>query len=390
MVRTDAAGFGEDGSKWMEQAGRWLRADIERTACAFEGDELVGTSRNFSLEVTLPGGAQLPAAGVSAVAVLPTHRRRGVLSTMMQRLLDDAVERSEPVAMLTASEGGIYGRFGFGVTSRAASVSFDTRDVRFARPRPEGRLRLVEPDEARKPEVEVFERVRQADPGVVSRSDAWWSDIQYEKAHGTRFDVLFESASGSLDGYVLYGVKDKWDPEPAHTVRVIDLLAATPEAAHALWRYLCEIDLVRTVTATNVAPDSPLPWLLQSPRAAWPTSVRDWVWHRVLDVPAALGARTYATGGSLVLEVHDPARPGGGADGTFALEGGPDAATCASTGATTDLACDVSTLSAAWLGGVRWSELARAGLVEEWSTGALARADAMFASTPLPFAYTWF
>jgi predicted acetyltransferase len=390
MVRTDSAGFGEDGTKWLEQAGRWLRTDLERTACAFEGDEMVGTSRNFSLEVTVPGAAIVPAAGVSAVAVLPTHRRRGVLTEMMQRLLDDAVERGEPIAILTASEGGIYGRFGFGVTSRAAAVSIDTRDVEFARPRPGGRLRLVDPDEARKPQIEVFERLRATDPGVVSRPESWWSDIQYEKELGTRFDVLYESASGSLDGYVLYGMKDLWDPEPVHTLRVIDLVATTPEAEHALWRYLAEIDLVRTVKAMHVAPDSPLPWLLRSPRAAWPRSIHDWVWHRVLDVPAALGARTYAASGVLALEVHDPFRPGSAADGTFALDGGPDGATCAPVQASADLVCDVSTLSAVWLGGVRWSELARAGLVEERSDGALARADAMFASTPLPFAYTWF
>lgn len=390
MVRTDSAGFGEDGAKWLEQAGRWLRLDLDRTACAFEGDEMVGTSRNFSMEVTVPGAAMVPAAAVSAVAVLPTHRRRGVLTAMMRRLLDDAAERSEPIAMLTASEGGIYGRFGFGVTSRAAAVSIDTRDVEFARPRPGGRLRMVEPDEARKPEVEVFERLRATDPGVVSRPEAWWSDLQYEKAHGTRFDVLYESPSGSLDGSVLYGVKDHWDPEPAHTVRVIDLVATTPEAEHALWRYLCEIDLVRTVTASHVAPDSPLPWLLRSPRAAWPTRVRDWVWHRVLDVPATLGARTYAIAGRVVLEVRDPFRPGGAADGTFVLDGGPDGATCTPSTASADLVCDVSTVSACWLGGVRWSELTRAGLVEERSGGAVARADAMFASIPLPFAYTWF
>jgi len=390
MVHTDAAGFGEDGAAYLEKAGRWVRTDLDRTACAFEGDEMVGSSRNYSLEVTVPGAVQLPGAGVSAVAVLPTHRRRGVLTAMMRRLLDDAVDRDEPVAMLTASEGGIYARFGFGVTTRSASVSIDTRDVEFARPRPGGRLRLVDVEEARKSEVEVFERLRATDPGVVSRPEAWWSDHQYDKAFGTRFDVLYESASGSLDGYALYGVKDRWNPDPGHTLRVIDLVATTAEAQHALWRYLCEIDLVRTVTSTHVAPDSPLPWLLRSARAAWPTSVRDWVWHRVLDVPAALGARTYAVSGQLVIEVRDPFRPGGAADGTFALDGGPDGAACTPGTAAADLACDVATLSAVWLGGVRWSELARAGLVEERSPGALTRADSMFASTPLPFAYTWF
>ncbi len=390
MVRTDAAGFGEDGSTWLEEAARWRRLDLDRTACAFEGDDLVGTSRNYSLRLTVPGGASLDAAGVSAVAVLPTHRRRGVLTAMMDRLLDDAVERGEPVAMLTASEGGIYGRYGFGVTTRVGRVSMDTRDVEFTRARPEGRLRLVEPDDGRPIEIDIFDRVHAARPGSVSRPAAWWTDVQWDKQFGTRFDVVFESPAGTADGYVLYGVKDRWDPEPSHTVNVVDLVATTPDAEHALWQYLTEIDLVRTVKAFHTPLDSALPWLLRSPRPAWPTEVHDWVWHRLLDVPNALGARTYAADGRVVLEVRDPARPGSAADGTFLLEGGPAGASCARADAAADLAADVAALSAVWLGGARWSELAAAGLAEERTDGALGCADAMFASSPLPYAYTWF
>jgi predicted acetyltransferase len=390
FVRTDAAGFGENAEAFAKQQPRWNTLELDRTRAAFEGDELVATSRNYSLELTVPGGAALPAAGVSAVAVLPTHRRRGILRMMMAALLDDAVERGEPVAMLTASEGVIYRRFGFGVTTRAARVEMDLRTLEFARPRPGGRLRMIAPEELRKQAPDLFERVRSWYPGAVSRPEAWWTDVQFDRERAKqRFDVLYESDDGIVAGFVTYSIESRWGPEAAHVLEVRDLVAATPTAATALWRYLCEIDLVRTVHAHRVPLDSPLSWLLTSPRAARIMRIDDYVWTRLLDVPAALGARRYASEGRLTLAVRDEARPGSAADGVFTVDGGPDGVSI-TTGGSADLTCDVATLSAAWLGGVSFTTLAAAGWVDEHTPGALARADAMFASTPLPFPFTWF
>ena len=388
-MRTDAAAFGEDAEE-LSKAERWIGDELDRTCAAFDGDELVGTSRNHSFELTVPGGASIPAAGVSAVAVLPTHRRRGILRAMMAALLENSAGRSEPVSMLTASEGGIYTRFGFGVSTMALDVKLDVRDVEFARPRPGGRLRMVDRAELEKHAPSLFDRVRRARPGAVSRSEVWWADLHAPHKSGTRFDVLYEVEDGRVDGFVTYAIKDQWDPEPAHVLNVRDLVAASPVAEHALWRYLCEIDLVRTIKAAQVAVDTPLPWLLASPRAALFQPAADYVWTRVLDVPGALGARTYASAGRLVLAVHDRMRPGGAADGVFAIEGGPDGASVAASTDAPDLTCDVSTLSTVWLGGVRWSTQAAAGWVEEQTPGALTTADAMFASTPMPFPFTWF
>ena len=390
FLRTDAAGFGEDAEAFAKAQPRWIALELDRTRAAFEGDELVGTSRNYTFELTVPGGAQLPAAGVSAVAVLPTHRRLGILRSMMAALLDDAVERGEPVAMLTASEGAIYRRFGFGVTTRAARIEMDLRSVEFERPRPAGRVRLVAPEEIAKQAPALFDRVRSWYPGAVSRPEPWWSEVQFDRSRTKqRFDVLYESENGVVDGFVTYSVESRWGPEAAHVVEVRDLVAATPAATNAIWRYLCDIDLVRTVHVHRVPLDSPLPWLLTSPRAARVVRIDDYVWTRLLDVPAALGARQYATEGQLTLAVRDGARPGSAAEGVFTVDGGPDGATV-TTGGTADLACDVATLSAAWLGGVPFTTLAAAGWVDEHTSGALARADAMFASTPLPFPFTWF
>lgn len=389
-ARTSATGFGESADEYAKLAARWIADELDRTRAAFDGDELVGTSRNYSFELTLPGGARIPAAGVSAVAVLPTHRRRGILRAMMAALLDDAGEQGEPVAMLTASEGGIYGRFGFGVSTLALDATLDLRDVEFARPRPDGRTRLVTVDEFLVQAPPVYDRMRRERPGALSRSEVWWAEVQPPRPGLTRFDVLYEDEGGAVDGFVTYTIKDLWDPEPVHVLTVRDLVACSPHAEYALWRYLCEIDLVRTLKAPLLPVDTPMPWLLASPRVLLAQPTHDFVWTRVLDVVAALRARTYAASGRLVLGVHDPMRPGRAADGTFLVEGGPDGAAVSRTGDAPDLTCDVAALSTTWLGGVRWSTLAAAGWVEERTAGALATADAMFASSPLPFGFTWF
>lgn len=391
FARADAAGFGEDAAQFEKLQGVWMAEDLERTRAAFEGDEIVGTSRNHSFELTLPGGAQIPAAGVSAVAVLPTHTRKGVLRAMMAALFDETREREEAVSMLTASQGAIYQRFGFGISTFAQSISVDTRAAEFATPRPAGRARLVEPEVLRKHAPEVFDSVRASTPGALSRSSAWWVDNQFDRqTKAPRFDVLWESADGAVDGFVTYSIKPDWGRDPSHVLTVRDLVGRTPDAVHALWRYVCEVDLVAKVHDHRTHVDSVLPWLLVSPRAVHTTSVDDYVWTRLLDVPAALGRRTYASTGRVTIEVHDPSFPGESADGVFALDGGPEGADVTRTGASADLECDIVALSAVWLGGVAWSTLAAAGLVREHTPGALATADAMFASTPLPFPYTWF
>ena len=388
FVRTASIGFAEYPT-WFDEHPAWGALDIERTLAGFDGDELVSTSRNYSLDLTVPGGASLPSAGVSAVTVRPTHRRRGVLRQMMRGLLDEAASRAEPVAMLTASEGAIYERFGFGITTRTMAIELDRRDIEFARPRPAGRLRILEPDEAAKLEPEVFGRVQPVYPGAVSRPDAWWGAEQWERRFGVRFDVIYESVDGRVDGYACYGIRERFDAGSANVLTVRDLVAATPTAADALWRYVCEVDLVRTINDPGAPLDLALPWMLTSNRALRVRGVADAVWTRLLDVPAALAARTYAAEGRLGLAVHDEFRPHQAADGTVTLEGGPDGATV-KPGGDADLACGVSALSAAWLGGVRWTTLARAGLVEERRAGALAHADALFASDPLPYPFTWF
>jgi hypothetical protein len=55
-----------------------------------------------------------------------------------------------------------------------------------------------------------------------------------------------------------------------------------------------------------------------------------------------------------------------------------------------DLSCSRAALGALLLGGNSWALLAEAGEIDEHTVGAVERADAMFATAPLPATLTWF
>ena len=365
--------------------------ELDRTLATFDRGRIVGTAAACTVEVTLPGATVVPAAGVTAVGVLPTHRRRGILTAMMDRLLDDVRRRGEPVAVLLASEALIYGRFGYGPAVATAGIEVETRHGAFSRPvAAPGRLTLLGPGEAAGLLPDVFDRARRTQPGEVSRPEVWWRSNLHDPEHrregySARFDVVYESPAGVAEGYVTYRAKSDWAAGLAGTeLAVQELVATSPEVRLALWRYVLDVDLVRRVTAWDTPLDDPLRWALADPRRLRTTRLGDWLWVRLVDLPAALEARRYPVAGGLVLDVTDPFRPHHG--GRVRLDAGPDGAECRpAAAAAVDLALDVADLGAAYLGGVRFSTLARAGRVDERTPGALARADALFACEPLPF-----
>jgi predicted acetyltransferase len=394
-ARMPNAAFGEtfDPERFKLE---WTNHELDRTLAAFDGGEIVGTGRLYSMELTLPGGALVPVAAVSWIAVLPTHRRRGILTAIMGRELDDTVGRGEAMAVLHASEGTIYRRFGYGNAASSMSFTLPRRRSAFLRPPPAGgRVRLVDEEAARKTFPDIFDRARRHQPGAISRPDEWWgSELFYveKKEEGSRFYVTYESADRDLEGYAAYKVVSSWtdDGVSRHRLEVRDLVTVTPEARAALWRYLCDVDLVETIAAGSGPVDEPLRWMLVDSRQLAVNRLSDGLWVRILDAPAALAARRYDVAGRLVFEVEDALRPDGAAAGRFALDGGPDGSECAPTTAEPDLALGVADLGAAYLGGVTFSTLARAGLVDERTPGALTRADAMFRSDPAPFVMTEF
>jgi predicted acetyltransferase len=373
----------------------------DQTLAVFDGGRMVATAGWNAFEMTLPAAAGsrypvIPVPGVIAVGVHATHRRRGLLNRMMTRQLDDLRRRGELLAILTASESVIYGRYGYGLANSIQRVAIDSRRAAFLEPvAAGGRMRLADPDEAGKILPDLHDRARQQQPGDINRQALWWDwqfrDIEKERDGGSaRFYAVHESDSGEPDGYTSYRYHRAWpDGLPSGRVAVDEVIALTPEVRAALWRFLLDLDLVGEITCGSCPVDDPLRWLLADPRQLRTTSIGDHIWARIIDVPGALAARGYGTEDELVLDVHttDPESAG-----RFVLATGPERGQCrkARRSEGTDLVLGLADLGSAYLGGVGLSVLARAGRVTEERAGALARADAAFASPVAPFCGTDF
>jgi predicted acetyltransferase len=369
-----------------------LIIEYDRMIAVVENGSFVGSAGAYTFDLTLPGATTAPVAGVTWVGVLPTHRRRGILSQMMTFQLDDVVARGEPLAVLTASEAVIYGRYGYGVGAQFSAVEIKTRRSEFmTEPEGGGSMRLVSADEAAKLMPAIYDGWRRQRTGAISRNEGVWTyyfkDKEWNRhGWGPQFQVVHQTATGEADGYARYRVKQG---EEINQVFVIEVIAIDKEVEAALWRFVLDLDLVVMVEGGRQPVDDSLRWRLRDSRAYDAKGPWDWLWVRLLDVPGALAARRYETRGSLVFEVADRFRPDGEAAGRFRLDGGPDGATCARTTDAPDITLPVEMLGAAYLGGVRFTTLAGASRVAG-DADALRRADAMFSSTPLPFCNTPF
>jgi predicted acetyltransferase len=371
--------------------------DITRAFCPFPDGNLSGTSRTFPTELTVPGGATIPAAAVTEVSVLPTQRRKGFLNQMMKAMLDDARERGESVAILLASEWPIYGRFGYGPATERVAFDINTRTARFREPR-SGSVEMVDVQTIRSIAPEVYEQFRLKNVGSLSRDPEWWDLILnvLMRPGGTvpknRVRVVWRDDDGDARGYAVYDAVEDWSGgSPSGVLHVREMFGATPEADRELWRYLCEIDLVETLHAHGRPPDDPLPLHLVNGRQVLVSSRADHLWLCVLDVIATLEARTYGVDGRLTLQIADPAT---GKETRYSLEvdGGRAHVVedTAAVGAEADLEVGLSAVGAAYLGGTSWSALSAAGWVKEVSPGSVMKADAMFAIRPLPYLTTNF
>ena len=352
----------------------------ERSLSAFEDGEVVGCTTSYSLEMMVPGG-KMPVGAVAQVSVQATHRRRGLNTRLMKRQLTDLHEWGDPIAVLQASESIIYGRYGYGMSSFEHTLDIEHGHGAYAHPHePQGRLRYIEQDEARQVFPGVYERATLRRNGMVKRNDAWWdfrfarSGLTAEGGDPKSWYVKYE-VNGRVDGYVRYRIDGE-------TMDVIELMSATDDAYTALWRFSLDMDLVTNIRAPRRAADEPLLWMLADPRRLEQSSI-DASWLRLVDVPAALSGRTYAAEGSLVLEVRDSFCEWN--DGRLRLDGGPEGAECRSTDQEPDLTVSTADLGAAYLGAVSFKTMYQAGRIEEHVTGALARANAMFATAQQPW-----
>jgi predicted acetyltransferase len=350
---------------------------LERMHAAWSDGAIVGGAGAFTFNVTVPGG-DVPTAGVSVVGVYPTHRRRGVLRALMRAQLDDAHERGEPLAALWASEETIYGRFGYGLASFCGEITLAHEYTAFAdAAEPAGTVRFLEPEEALEEIPPVFERARLQWPGMFSRDRLWWENREIKDSEerregaGPKRWIAYEQ-DGAIEGYAVYRHKPGWDSgSTIAELRVIEALGATPQALREIWGYLLAVDWKATITASLLPPDHPLFLLLATPRRMR-YRMGDSLWVRLADVGAALSSRKYSADGSLVFDVQDDFCTWN--QGRWKLDEG----VAARSDDDADIALSVQSLGSAYLGGVSFAELSRAGRVEELKDGALARADAFF------------
>jgi predicted acetyltransferase len=383
--------------------------EFDRVLVAFDAELPVGVTGDWPLRLSLPGG-MAAAAGVTLVGVLPSHRRRGIVSSLMRRQLAEIRERGDAIAVLWASEAPIYGRYGYGVATwqtayrfrRGEGVLQSSASSPASGASPGLRLRLAAAAAVRGELDKVYQTVLPGQPGMFARDDAWWDRVlgANDEPGGGGGDLLrcvLAEDDGGPRGYAIYTGNLAWDDETflaAGSLHVKELVAADPAAAGLLWGDMLSRDLVAEITASLRPVDDPLIHMLADPRRARRT-VGDGLWVRLTDVPAALALRRYAAPVDVVIEVTDGVLPGnagrwrlvaGGSSGASgSSSAGGFAGTCGPADGGADLVLDVGVLGAAYLGGTRLGELARAGLVTERRAGAVAALSVAMSWEPGPW-----
>ncbi|MGO4536963.1 GNAT family N-acetyltransferase [Leifsonia sp. 2MCAF36] len=389
-IRADFRGFHGRRPSAEMLAGARENFAARRNIAVYDDEgpsrEPVGTVNTWPAPLTVPGGARVDSWAISSVTVAPTHRRRGVARALLGGELRTAHALGLPLAILTVSESVIYGRWGFGPATWSTAWTIDTKRVRWAGGETTGRLSFAEPDEYAEIGERVLDRAMAGRHGEIGLQPYLAkrligplpADPDAEKLRLVRYD----SATGEPEGFVSYSLKGD-DDFTRHTVEVRYLAAATPEAQRALWRYLLDLDLVAAVKVWTRGVDEPVQALVNDIRGARVTDLEDHLWVRILDVPAALQARTYEQDGSVVLDVADDL---GFAAGRFRLTVRDGRAEVAPTDDPADVTLAVNALGSVYLGHDVARGLALAGRIE----GDVDALDRLFRTAVPPRLSTWF
>ena len=357
---------------------------MDSCVCAFDGDELVGTSGWDQYELTVPGG-KTDFMAITDVTVAATHTRRGILREMMRRVLDKGYESGQHTAGLWSSESNIYGRFGFGISGGGNVAKIDTRDSRFrVMPPIAGEVRFAGIEKMREVASVVWAKAAAVTPGMMLRNDAQWDwifDPKRVKRMRDRkpFHVTY-AENGEPLGYATYRITHREkDVHSANLVKVEELIAATTPAEAALWRFILDIDLASEVEHFHHPKKSNLLWLLADPRKLSLTDY-DSVWFRILDPVRSLSARSYSAPGEVVIEIVDEFCPW--TEGVYLLSIDSDgSASCETTTRSPDVTLPVASLGAIYMGAFSLSGLQRASRVTEHTNGAVAQIDTMFTTS---------
>ncbi|MDH6628231.1 putative acetyltransferase [Streptomyces sp. LBL] len=396
FVDTVHAAFGRFPETPIEGGGLWWSAlEPDRCLLALTADgRPVGTAATHSFELTLPGETLVPAAGLTAVGVLPSHRRQGVLSAMMRHQLTELRACGEFLSVLLASEATIYGRFGYGPATYTARLTVPCHEAALAVPRARGvadapatgsdndSVEVLRRAECGEILEEVYDRYRRAQPGALSRPHRWWAlrAGQPPISPAPRYVAVHRDAVGVPDGYASYSVE-------SGTLTVDETIATDDAVFTALARFVLGHDLVSQVVFQHVPPEHPLRWQFADFRAGEVSGDMDWLWVRLLDVPRALTARGWFTDGELVLDIDDPFL---GEHDRYLLTVRDSKADCVPTDREPDLSLDIGDLGSIYLGGTAPSTLVRAGHIRAHRPGAATLADALFRADRSPHCLHWF
>lgn len=362
---------------------------VPRTFAAFDGAALVATTSAYSLALTVCGGAVVPTGGLTIVTVRPTHRRRGLLRRLIAAHLDDCRARGEAMSGLYASDGGIYGRFGYGVAVESDELAVGAGDGLIDARAGAGLTPVgLSDDEALATLPAIYAAACAQRPGMYARSIDWWrwrriADRPFARRGRSPRRHVVVRAAGVDRGYVVYRQQLAFDDgRPAGSADVEELVALDADAEAALWRHVTTLDLFPRVSVANAAVDCPLPWLASDYRRVVRRRRVDTLWLRIADVAAALGARRYAADGAVTFTMSDADDPTAASRWRLVVEDG--VGVCAPAGGGADVTLDRATLSSLYLGGVRAAALAQAGRITG-DAEAIARLDRMFAWPVAPW-----
>lgn len=368
---------------------QWERAKQSfqpgRTLGAFDGDAVIGIAKSVDAELVVPGGKQVPFAAVTSVGVRSDRTRRGVMTALLRAQLTELAERGVPVAGLHASEAVIYGRFGYGVATQERNYSVSRQRARLRRTSTSGRIELHELDEAVRLMPELYAPFAAGRVGMITRPSYLWPSWEffYRRSKNLMRLAVYHGVDG-VEGYAAYRIHNPWPDEGAAVLSIEDMNARTPEAFHGLWQYLLGVDLVDRIDAVARPVDEPLELMFVDSRACSTKHVGDDVWLRLVDVQAALGARTYRGTGSVVVDVRDSVLTSN--NGRYNISpGGVERTEDAAA-----LSLDVDVLAMLYLGGWRVADLVQAGRIDVVDAGAVAVADALFAADRPPWCGTFF
>lgn len=396
FFESNAVSFGRRGPA---ETRAWYSAHLarDRVITSREQGNIVGAAGSDPSIMTVPGLDRLPTALVVGVTVQPTHRRQGRLTALMRRQLDDLHENREPLAVLFASEGGIYGRFGYEMATFGTRYEIDKRTSRIsdgALGAVDGRVRLVDREEARASFAAVFAAYAPKRPGEIDRNEFGAATPLGEPGEDlrNRFFALYERED-KVEGYVAYEIArsaEAHDVGGSRHVLLHDMCHLSDGAYVGLWQFLLGIDLAGEIRTRGRPVDEELRWLLTDHRQLRATRTTDRTWLRLVDVEAALRGRRYARPGDIVIEVRDAFCPWNSACYSLHVDEEWGTPVVERTEREPQLAIDVSALAGVYLGGTPLSSFRIGRQVVEKAEGALQRAELMLLSDRPPFCSTNF